>query len=73
MHVVGTDVAEEVGPTPAGLMHVTVVLVGFLKLGPTKFAPWIISGRVVPMELATSTHTFVGEETLLVAQPVAVG
>jgi hypothetical protein len=36
-------------------------------------APWTFSGSVTPTAVATSTQVFRGEDTLLVAQPGAVG
>ena len=36
-------------------------------------AAWIFSGRVVPRLSATCTHTFGGEDTLLVEHPSAAG
>jgi hypothetical protein len=51
MHAVGNDV--RVGPTLAGLMHVKVMLVGFMKGFWVTIAPWTLSERVVPVALST--------------------
>jgi len=68
--VVGTDVTAAVGPTLAGLMHATVVVVVSIACGMATAAPWILSETVAPLgALDTRTQVFGGEDTLLTKQP----